>query len=78
MEYICEVCKNKAEVFCSCDASHQYCYQHFVKVHQKIKGEHNYIDIATRLGEINQTFISTIESLKKVEKEIISRSNKMI
>ena len=49
MEYICEVCKKEAEVFCSCDASHQYCYRHFVKVHQKTKGEHNEIDIATRL-----------------------------
>ena len=78
MEYICETCNEAAEVFCSCDASHQYCYRDFVNVHQKTKGEHIGIDIAKRLQEINQTFISTIGSLKKVEKEIISRSNKMI
>ena len=78
MEYICKTCNKAAEVFCSCDASHQYCYRDFFKVHQKTKGEHNDFEIAKRLKEINQTFISTIGSLKKVEKEIISRSNKMI
>ena len=55
-----------------------YCYRHFVSDHLKTQGEHNGIDIATRLEEINQTFISTIGSLKKVEKEIISRSNEMV
>ena len=78
MEYICETCNKAAEVFCSCDTSHQYCYRHFVSIHLKARGEHNGIDIATRLEEISQTFISTIESLKKVEKKIISRSNEMV
>ena len=54
MEYICETCNKAAEVFCSCDTSHQYCYRHFVSVHLKTKGEHNKIDIATRLEEISQ------------------------
>ena len=78
MEYICEVCKKAAEVFCSCDTSHQYCYRDFLNVHQKTKGEHNGIDIVTRIEEINQNFIATIKNLEKVKKEIISRSNEMI
>ena len=78
MEYICEVCQKKAKVFCSCDTSHQYCYRDFVKVHLKTNGKHNEIDIATRKEEINQKFLSTIESLKKIKMEIISRSNEMI
>ena len=68
MEYICEICKKEAEVFCSCDASHQYCYRDFFKVHLKTQGEHNEIEIAKRIEEINQIFTSTIESLKKVKK----------
>ena len=57
--------------------SHRYCYKDFVKVHQKTKGEHNEIDIATRRQEIKQKFVSTIENLDKVKREVISRSNEL-
>ena len=78
MEYICKVCKKAADVYCSCNISHQYCYRDFVELHQKNNGIHSGIDIAPRRKEIKQIFISTIENLNKVKKEIISRSNEMI
>ena len=64
---ICEICKKKAEVFCSCDASHQYCYEDFFKVHVKTQGEHNEIEIATRLEEISQTKLKSFKFSKNVE-----------
>ena len=78
MEYICEVCRKTAEVFCSCDTSLQYCYGDFDNFHQKTQGEHNAIKITSRRQEINQKFVSTIENLDKVKMEIITRSNELI
>ena len=51
MEYICEVCKKAAEVFCTCDTSHQFCYRDFVDHHQKTMGKHNEI-IVSKLQKV--------------------------
>ena len=60
------MCKQAAEDYCSCDSSHQYYYRDFVDIHQKAKGEHNGVNIATRREEINQNFMANIKNLEKV------------
>ena len=78
MEDKCEVCENSAEVSCFCDSSLRFCREDFSNVHKKVGGNHESIELTDLRKEMNIKFVNPIENLKKVKKEIISKSNDLI
>ena len=74
---ICEVCKNFAEVCCSCDDSLKFCSKDYLLVHKEANKDHEAINLFTNTQEVNnlidlekllnETKGNPKKSLKKLE-----------
>ena len=74
---ICEVCKNFAEVCCSCDDSLKFCSKDYLLVHKAANKDHEAIKLFTNTQEVNnlidlekllnETKGNPKKSLKKLE-----------
>ena len=76
MESICKVCKNSAEVCCSCDHSLKFCYKDYFKVHKRTRGTHEPIDL--EVMNLSKKFMLRIENLKNMKSQVISKSTQLI
>jgi hypothetical protein len=80
MEFACQQkgCPKKAKRSCICDSKVRLCSSHFIKVHQKLPGNHDDILILDQIKHFNFKAQEAYQKLKKVKNSIISKGNFMI
>ena len=74
MQNICLVCKDSADVYCTCDSSLRFCCKDYLFYHKPTKGSHQPIDLINKSEEIlfkndSKTIDSKIE-LKKIRNKL--------
>jgi WD40 repeat protein len=80
MEFPCQEidCHKELEMSCICDSKVRFCSLHFISVHQKLPGTHDYIIMSEKIKNFRSKVQEACKNLKKAKISVLSKGNSML